>query len=45
MQVQIVQINFKCKWFATTLTSTQVAVLPWRGDVELGTANSLYASA
>jgi len=26
-------------------TSTQVAVLPWRYDMEMGTANSLHASA
>jgi len=35
----------RCKRFATTSTSTQVAVLPWRYDAEMGTANSLYASA
>jgi len=33
------------KRFATPLTSTQVAVLPWRYDAEMGTANSLHASA
>jgi len=26
--------------FATASTSTQVAVLPWRYDAEMGTANS-----
>jgi len=35
----------RCKGFATASTSTQVAVLPWRYDAELGTANSLHASA
>jgi len=30
-----------CKCFATTSTSTQVTVLPWRYDAEIGTANSL----
>jgi len=34
-----------CKWFATASTSTQVAVLPWRYDTELGTTNSLHTSA
>jgi len=34
-----------CKWFATASTSTQVAVMPWRYDTEMGTANSLHASA
>jgi len=24
------------KWFATTSTSTQVTVLPWRYDAEMG---------
>jgi len=28
----------------TTSTSMQVVVLPWRYDVEMGTANSLHAS-
>jgi len=28
-----------------TSTSTQVAVLPWRYDAEIGTANLLHASA
>jgi len=31
--------------FATASTFTQVAVLPWRYDGEMGTANSLLASA
>jgi len=31
--------------FATASTSTQVAVLPWRYDTEMGTTNSLHASA
>jgi len=35
----------RCKRFATVSTSTQVAVLSWRYDVEIGTANSLHASA
>jgi len=34
-----------CKWFATTSASMQVAVLPWRYDVEMGTANSLPVHA
>jgi len=34
-----------CKRFATASTSTQVAVLPWRYDTVMGTANSLHASA
>jgi len=34
-----------CKRFATTSTSTQVAVLPWRYYAEMGTANSLHTSA
>jgi len=34
-----------CKRFATTLTSMQVAVLPWRYDAEMDTENSLHASA
>jgi len=34
----------RCKRFATVSTSTQVAVLPWRYDTELATANSLHAS-
>jgi len=33
----------RCKWFATASTSTQVAVLPWRYDAELGIVNSLLA--
>jgi len=33
------------KQFATASTSTQVAVMPWSYDAEMGTANSLYASA
>jgi len=33
-----------CKRFATTSTSTQVAVLPWRYDAEMGKANSLHPS-
>jgi len=32
------------KRFATASTSTQVAVLPWRYDAEMSTANSLHAS-
>jgi len=35
----------RCKRFATTSTSAQVALLPWRYDAEMGTANSLHASA
>jgi len=35
----------RCKRVATATTSTQVAVLPWRYDVAMGTANSLHASA
>jgi len=35
----------RCKRFATASTSAQVAVLPWRYDAEMGTANSLQASA
>jgi len=35
----------RCKRFATALTSTQVAVLPWRYDAEMGTANLFDASA
>jgi len=35
----------RCKWFATAATYTQVAVLLWRYDAEMGTANSLNASA
>jgi len=35
----------RCKQFATSSTSTQVALLPWRYDTEMGTANSLQASA
>jgi len=34
-----------CKRFATASTSTQVAVLSRRYDVEMDTANSLHASA
>jgi len=34
-----------CKRFATASTSTNVAVLPWRYDAEMGSANSLHASA
>jgi len=33
------------KRFATASTSTQVAVLPWRYNAEMGTANLLHASA
>jgi len=33
------------KDFATDSTSTQVAVLLWRYDAEMGTANSLHALA
>jgi len=33
------------KQFATASTSTQVHVLPWRYDAEMGTASSLQASA
>jgi len=33
------------KRFATASTSTQAAELPWRYDTEMGTANSLHASA
>jgi len=35
----------RCKRCATASTSIQVAVLPWRYDAEMGTANSLHASA
>jgi len=35
----------RCKRFPTASTSTQVAVLPWRYDAEICTANSLHASA
>jgi len=35
----------RCKRFATASTSTQVAVLPWRYDAEMDTANTLHASA
>jgi len=35
----------RCKPFATVSTSTQMAVLPWRYDAEMGTANSLHALA
>jgi len=34
-----------CKRFATTSTSAQVAVFPWRYDVEVRTVNSLYTLA
>jgi len=34
-----------CKRFTTASAYTQVAVLPWRYDPGLGTANSLHASA
>jgi len=30
------------KRFATASTSKQIAMLPWRYDVEMGTANSLH---
>jgi len=36
---------YQGKRFATASTSTQVAVLPWRYDAEMGAANSLHASA
>jgi len=35
----------RCKRFAIASTSTQVAVLPWRYDAEMVTANSSHASA
>jgi len=35
----------RCKRVATASTSTKVAVLPWRYDAEMGTANSLHSSA
>jgi len=35
----------RSKRFATASTFTQVAMLPWRYDAEMGTANSLHASA
>jgi len=35
----------RCQRFTTASTSTQVTVLPWRYDTEMGTANSLHASA
>jgi len=35
----------RCKRFAAALTSTQVSKLPWRYDMESGTANSLHTSA
>jgi len=38
-------IILRCKRFATASTSTQEAAFPWRYDAELGTANSLHASA
>jgi len=34
-----------CKHFVKASTSTKVAVFPWRYDAEMGTANSLHASA
>jgi len=34
-----------CKQFATASTYMQVALLPWRYDAEMGTANLLHASA
>jgi len=34
-------ILYRCLY----ITSTQEPVLPWRYDVEMGTANSLHASA
>jgi len=39
------QILSTLKWFDNASTSTQVAVLPWRNDGEVGTANALHASA
>jgi len=33
------------KRFATVSTSTQVTLFPWHYDAEMGTANSLHASA
>jgi len=38
------QAGLSCKRFATASTSIQVAVLPWRYDAEMGTANLLHAS-
>jgi len=35
----------RCKRFATASTTTQAAVLPWRYDAKMGTANSLHVSA
>jgi len=35
----------RCKLFTTASAYTQVAVLPWRYNAEMGTANSLHASA
>jgi len=35
----------RCKRFVSTSTSIQVAVLPWRYNAEMGTANLLHASA
>jgi len=35
----------RCKRFVTASTSTQVAVLPWCYDAEMGITNSLHASA
>jgi len=38
-------ITQRCNRFAAASKSTQVAVLPWRYDAKMGTANSLHASA
>jgi len=38
------RLTQRCQRFATASTSTQKAVLPWRYDAEMGTANSLHAS-
>jgi len=35
----------RCKRFVTASTSTKVALIPRRYDAEMGTANSLHASA
>jgi len=35
----------RCKRFATASKSTHAAVLPWCFGTEMGTANSLHASA
>jgi len=40
-----VNLTQRCKRFATASTTTQVAVLPCRYIAEMGTANSLHASA